>query len=754
MNEFITLLLPWQETPNDQISDFFVYGILLASIVLLVIFLLKIIRQTYSIGNLAKEVGNLGTKYDRPADPGILNDLEKVFENENKLFKKAWQEFKESLIIPERRKVVYKTDEASLFFSEDRLLGQSLNLRFWNSLPALLVGLGILGTFVGLVWGLIPFSGIDFTQSGEIQIAIRELLSGVSTAFVTSVWGMLVSLLFNGVEKLCIGKVSREIANLQDVLDVPFTLKTEEEIAEKQKDELEQQTAALKSFSTDLANDIKSAMADGRQVLIQELHNATKSFSSAITEQLEPTFNNLNTALEELRKQKEESSTDAIQQLVEEFQKSLSGSATTQMEALAETVSKASESLITLPEQLSSMMIGVQEQVNQTRQLLSETSHGQTEQMKSMMDGMLNAFQKAIDTHQAGLSATTDSVNEEMKQIANDIRTLLESAANRTDAQLAKRIADIETTSAQSIQTLQTAITDLQQTLTQTAAQTTEESSVMITRMRELLESSANRTNEQLAQRMADMKNVSAQSIQMLQTTIEELQASMTSTASQVTNNSENVTNRMNQLVDQSASHLESIFQTGKISVGELLKQQADQIKEVNVQMDTSQKILEKGREMLKQMETGVTSANALIATTRTLSDQLVTAANILEDGGERLMEASDVFSEETDEYLKANRETIKQIQSMQLQSRQLLNDFSTRFETIDAGLKSIFEEIEEGLTNYSATASDSINTYLNKFSDQLTQASTALAGSVSALEDSVEELTDMIEKQTNQRRL
>lgn len=747
MNQFFTLLLPWRETSNDQISDIFVYGILLAFIVLLVIFLLKIIRQTHSIGSLAKEVGNLGSKYDRPADPGILNDLEKVFEDENKLFKKAWQEFKESLVIPERRKVVYKTDEASFFFSEDRLLGQSLNLRFWNSVPALLVGLGILGTFVGLVWGLIPFSGIDFKLTEEIRKAIEKLLSGVSTAFVTSVWGMLVSLLFNGVEKLCIGKVSREIAILQDVLDVPFTLKTEEEIAEKQKDELEQQTAALKSFSTDLANDIKSAMADGRQILIQELHSATKSFSSAITEQLEPTFNNLNTALEELRRQKEESSTDAIQQLVEEFQRSLSGSATAQMEALAETVSKASESLITLPEQLSSMMIGVQEQVNQTRQLLSETSHGQTEQMKSMMEGMLSAFQNAIDTHQAGLSATTDSVNEEMKEIANDIRNLLESTASRTDAQLAQRIADIETTSAQSIQTLQTAITDLQQTLTQTAAQTTEESSVMITRMRELLESSANRTNEQLAQRMADMKNASAQSIQMLQTTIEKLQELMTSTASEVTKNSEATTNQMHQLVNQSASRLESIFQIGESSISALFQQQENQSKEMNAQVTNSRKVLEKSTEMLQQMEASVTSAHKLVETTRTLSDQLVTTANTLEDGGERLMEASDAFSEETAKYLTANRETIEQIQSMQLQARQLLNDFSTRFETIDAGLKSIFEEIEEGLTGYSTTASDSINTYLNEFSDQLTQASAKLAGGVEALEEIVQELIDMIDR-------
>ncbi len=679
MTEFFNLLVPWWG-PINWITDSFISAIVLYTIVSGAWFWVKIGRRRGLIDRLTEEA----SKYTRPAQLQIKQQLKEKFPSKNEIAE-AWQEFEDSLISDDNREVIYKTDEASLFFSEDRLLGQYINLRFWNSVPATLVGLGILGTFVGLVWGLIPFSGINFEETSQIQEGIKKLLSGVSTAFVTSVWGMLTSLLFSGLEKWCIGSVSRAIANLQRALDRLFTLTTQEEISFRQEDELAQQTQALKSFSTDLANDIKSAMADGRQVLIQELHSATKAFSSAITEQLEPTFNNLNTALEELRRQKEESSTDAIQQLVEEFQKSLSGSATAQMETLAETVNKASESLITLPEQLGGMMVGVQEQVNQTRQLLSKTSQDQTEQMKSMMDGMLSAFQNAIDTHQAGLSATTGSVNEEMKQIANNIRNLLESTADHTDAQL--------------------------------------------------------------AQRMADMEKVSAQSVQALQTTIEKLQESMTSTASQTTKNSEAMTNQMHQLVDQSASRLESIFQTGEVSVSELLKQQADQIKEVNAQMDTSREILEKSREMLKQMEAGVTSAHKLVETTRSLSDQLVTGANTLEDAGERLMEASDAFSEETAEYLKANRETTEQIQNMQIQSRQLLNDFSTRFETIDAGLKSIFEEIEEGLTGYSTTARDSINMYLNQFSEQLTQASAKLAGSVEALEEIVEELIDMIDR-------
>ena len=73
----------------------------------------------------------------------------------------------------------------------------------------------------------------------------------------------------------------------------------------------------------------------------------------------------MNEAVEKLRQEKEESSTDAVQKLVEEFQKFLSGSIMEQMGTLAETLGKVSESLITLPKQMEQMIEGVQEQINQ-----------------------------------------------------------------------------------------------------------------------------------------------------------------------------------------------------------------------------------------------------------------------------------------------------------------------------------------------------------------------------------------------------
>ena len=610
MTEFFNLLLPWKDAPNDQISDLFVYVIGAAFLLLGIYFSVITFRRRRLINGLTKEVRG----YDKPAQPAIKQELEEKF-NRNSELAEAWQEFENSLITRQRenREIVYKTDEASLFFSEDRLLEPHLNLRFWNSVPALLVGFGILGTFVGLVWGLIPFSDIDFTQTGQIQNAIKELLSGISTAFVTSVWGMLTSLLFNWLEKSEVSRVSRKIANLQRAIDRLFTLTTQEEIAIQQEVELEQQTAALKSFSTDLADKIKIAMS--------------------------PSLDKLNTTVEELRRQKEESSTDAVGKLIKEFQDSLSSSTVTQMEELAQTVGAASQSLKNLPDQMQDMIVGVQNQIDQTHQLLSVTSEEQTDQMKKMFGEMLVALREANQDAVAAHSETANVVNEKMRQIAAEMQDLLDSAANR-----------------------------------------------------------------------------------------------------------------MSKHVEQAAAQLSGSVQDAEQSVGSILQLLQPQIEAFDKQIANSQQMLTKGREMLQQMDASIVNVRELIGTTQVFSKQLTTGATQLESAGLQLTQASDAFNRENEKYLTASRETTQQIQDTLVQSKQLLDDFAQRFQTIDTGLQGIFGEMEKGLNSYAVSTRESINGYLGEFSNQLTQASGALAGSVEALSDSVEELTDMNEKLMNRQ--
>ncbi len=68
--------------------------------------------------------------------------------------------------------------------------------RFLQYAPTLMTALGILGTFVGVVIGLLHF------DTTNIEESIPVLLGGLKTAFITSIVGMLGALVYNVVDML------------------------------------------------------------------------------------------------------------------------------------------------------------------------------------------------------------------------------------------------------------------------------------------------------------------------------------------------------------------------------------------------------------------------------------------------------------------------------------------------------------------------------------------------------------------------
>jgi methyl-accepting chemotaxis protein len=84
--------------------------------------------------------------------------------------------------------------------------------------PAILTGLGVLGTFVGLAMGI---GGLDLGSENieDLDKSISPLIKGSSTAFVTSVWGVTCSILFTLVEKILEWFAVRRIRSVQTAFD-------------------------------------------------------------------------------------------------------------------------------------------------------------------------------------------------------------------------------------------------------------------------------------------------------------------------------------------------------------------------------------------------------------------------------------------------------------------------------------------------------------------------------------------------------
>jgi uncharacterized protein YukE len=164
--------------------------------------------------------------------------------------KHSWNLFSNSLIRPSadsgdtekqkniRDKRVLSTTGAETFFNEESIISPNLDQRLFNAIPNYLTGLGILGTFMGLAYSMSHFknlTGGDISMD-VVKYSFDELLKGAGFAFVTSIVGILLSIIFSSFEKEKIRTVKEKIDYLNEILDSATTLVSAEHlIAERSK---------------------------------------------------------------------------------------------------------------------------------------------------------------------------------------------------------------------------------------------------------------------------------------------------------------------------------------------------------------------------------------------------------------------------------------------------------------------------------------------------------------------------------------
>ena len=105
------------------------------------------------------------------------------------------------------------------YINEDTIIYATGGTRLAELTPGILVSLGILGTFLGLVMGL---SGLTLSASdtSTLLAGMEKLIAGMSTAFLTSIAGVVASIAFNLLNNHYVGKCDKAIDRFCDVFSL------------------------------------------------------------------------------------------------------------------------------------------------------------------------------------------------------------------------------------------------------------------------------------------------------------------------------------------------------------------------------------------------------------------------------------------------------------------------------------------------------------------------------------------------------
>lgn len=361
---------------------------------------------------------------------------ERLFPRGPKRLQDLWQRF-----LDERQGTtrVYRGEAISTLAPEEIFHEQAIldayNRNFAVTLAGFFTGLGIFGTFLGLVIGL---SSVDVDVQGQqLMESVDGLLAGMATAFWTSLAGIIASLvwlygdriLYNNVQRAAdafFRKVRRHypVESADRLLHRLLTVEEEEATAIiESRGTLEEQKAILQDLSFDLASAFQ------------------ESLSKSLSETLVPTLTAVATRLDNLSANLGERQVAALDEMVGVFQARLSEELGGQFENLANALANAADwqhkvhsQLGTLIDQIQAASEGLTHVIDQSKtasHLFAESLTG----LQRAHEGISGAAEL--------LQRTTEGLSAALREVAADLAKQVAGVGAEAKA-LEQRIAELD----------------------------------------------------------------------------------------------------------------------------------------------------------------------------------------------------------------------------------------------------------------------------------------------------------------------
>ena len=375
----------------------------------------------------------------------------------NKTVGSLWAEFDKTLVASADRENLYGTLDADYFFNSHSLAPELTENRLLNSVPSILVAIGVLGTFIGLTIGLGGLGGttgdIDTLKTG-----INSLISGAVIAFSSSVWGVLFSIFLGSLLKWIEGRAHKQIHKLQTRIDSLYRRQPPEETLLLIADASRQSNEALQELHERIGNRLQESvngLSEGLQAALE----------ATLTQVMGPAIN-------KLVESSSQQSSQVLERLVNNFMSGMSAAGDAQATRMNDAAASVNNAINGLADNMQQMFGRLEEQqaarlhtdqqnterYNQQLQQLAEAGAQRESQLEHKFSSLIEKLSTQISQQVDSLDALDRERNQRHAQQAEALQTrqqtLLDGIANAVQSHQAQ--------SQQMAEQHRTLLTDLQ----------------------------------------------------------------------------------------------------------------------------------------------------------------------------------------------------------------------------------------------------------------------------------------------------
>ncbi|EFF3628334.1 TPA: anti-phage defense ZorAB system ZorA [Escherichia coli] len=646
--------------------------------------------------------------------------------------KHAWNEFEESLhsqyeLEDGEEKIVRirATAPSASFFSEQQLVDIPLNTEFFKHLPGILTGMGIIGTFYGLMIGLNHF---DPSTPEQVSSSVNNLLRDVLYAFLGSAFAIFASILVTWLEKLSIAKCYKYLEKFTAALDSLYDSGVGEEyLASLVKSSNENATQARhlkESLVTDL-RDMLLHLAESQKVENERLANTLSAtyresgshFADQVSGAIE---NSLKSPLDKIAGAVQTASGDQSGMVQNMLQDVLTAFMAKLDTTFGQQFTNLNEMMGQTVGAIQTMQTGFATLLQDMRQVSDDSRQGSAQ----LIEQLLSEMKSGQQAMQAGMNEMLTSLQSSVAKIGAEG----EGAGERMARQLEKMFADSEAREKAQAEHMTAFIEAIQNSVQQGQSATMEKMAASVESLGEQLGSLFGQIDKG-QQQISATQQANQQSLhEQTQRVMSEVDDQIKQLFDTVANQHQGTTETLRLLAEQTNRQIQDM-QTGADKMrlaAERFEHAGDRVSEAN---HLTADVLNKAQSAGSSLSLATSELTSVVADYRNNREAVSKSIAMLE------LLAANTQSEQTtrNQFIADLKQHGERLQSYNREAQ--------------AFMENVSDVLGKGFEDFSEGVSRSLDKTLGKLDVEMAKASTLLAGSVEQIGESVSELDDVLSR-------
>lgn len=388
----------------------------------------------------------------------------------------------------EEREGWFLTERPQDLLSYDAIIGRNFHAAIFASVPGVLTGLGLTGTFVAI---LLALYGVHYNQHNTIEpvTGMEGLINGLSGKFLSSIIALLLSIIFTFCEKRIVRSLRHSYDALLSAISnaIPF-LSTSRILLDIHRFSAKQ-TVSVSNISSEVVDRLTNAFND------RVTPGLASGMSAGVAEKLQSEFrptmermagslDQLQSAIVKLESQKqdsvtgefermtkalEESITQALSSMGREFRDALSGSARDEFGNVQGTLETTRHVLSEMNTQFGHMQTAlgvIIAKVEETTTGQMNTGREQTEALSALMHGLMNRLQETAEQNlnsvQTQLTRVVSDLADKVTGLSVDMMEAAKDMADHSQQSASSIIAKTDAWSEATAKRLESLLTNIE----------------------------------------------------------------------------------------------------------------------------------------------------------------------------------------------------------------------------------------------------------------------------------------------------